>query len=99
MEPSQLTDEDAQFNSLDVEVCTPITLEDDDTISIRQFCFETIEQLTLAVSRTLIYCGQNCTPRLLYGRFHRTADLGSCTASFRSTQKLDRKRKSDHKTA
>ena len=45
----------------------------------------TVELLTLAVSRTLIYCGQNCTPRLLYGRFHRTADLGSCTASFRET--------------
>ena len=63
------------------------TLED--TINIRQFCYVTVELLILAVSRTLIYCGQNCTHRLLYGRFHRTADLGSCTASFQSTQKLD----------
>ena len=72
-----------------------LTLED--TIHIRQFCFVTIELLTLAVSQTLIYCGQNCTTGLLYGRFHRTADLGSCTASFRSTQNLGPK--SDHKTA
>ena len=76
MEPSQLTDADAQFNSLDVEVCTPITLEDDDTISIRQFCFETIEQLTLAVSRTLFYCGQNCRPRQLYGQFSVHPEVG-----------------------
>ena len=45
----------------------------------------------VTVSRTLFYCGQNCTPRLLHGWFHRTADLGSCTGSFRSTQKLEGK--------
>ena len=73
------------------------TLED--TINIRQFCYVTLQLLTLAVSWTLIYCGQNCTPRLLYGRFHKTAELGSCTSSFRSTKKLDGKRKSDNRTA
>ena len=69
----------------------------EDTINIGQFWNVTVELLTMEVSRTLIYCSQNCTPRLLYGRFHRTADLGSCTASFRSIQNLGPK--SDHKTA
>ena len=77
-----------------------ITSTLEDTIHIRQFCFVTVEQLTLAVSRSLFFdFGPNCTPSLLYGRFHSTADLGSCTASFRCTQKLDGKRKSDHRTA
>ena len=60
------------------------TLED--TINIRQFCYVTVELLILAVSRTLRL--ELHTYRLLYGRFHRTADLGSCMASFWSTQNL-----------